>query len=71
MVGGNAVAVLAGIAWLAIRAPRRMIAVAVLVLVGTAAFGIPVAGRLSAGGLTDPGAQSRSEERRVGKECRL
>ena len=58
MVGGNAVAVLAGIARLAIRAPRRMIAVAVLVLVGTAAFGIPVAGRLSAGGLTDPGAQS-------------
>jgi RND superfamily putative drug exporter len=35
-----------------------MIAVAVLVLVGTAAFGVPVAGRLSAGGLTDPGAQS-------------
>ncbi|SBS77203.1 MmpL domain-containing protein [uncultured Mycobacterium sp.] len=49
---------LAGIARLATRAPRRMIAVAVLVLLGTAAFGIPVAGRLSAGGLTDPGAQS-------------
>ncbi|WP_319431443.1 MMPL family transporter [Mycobacterium sp. RTGN5] len=49
---------LAGIARLATRAPRRMIAVAVLVLIGTAAFGIPVAGRLSAGGLTDPGAQS-------------
>jgi RND superfamily putative drug exporter len=35
-----------------------MIAVAVLVLIGAAAFGLPVAGRLSAGGLTDPGAQS-------------
>ncbi|GAY15239.1 membrane protein [Mycobacterium sp. shizuoka-1] len=35
-----------------------MIALAVLVLVGAAAFGIPVAGKLSAGGLTDPGAQS-------------
>ena len=35
-----------------------MIALALFVLVGTAVFGIPVAGRLSAGGLTDPGAQS-------------
>lgn len=35
-----------------------MIAVALLVLLGAAAFGVPVAGRLSAGGLTDPGAQS-------------
>ncbi len=35
-----------------------MIAVALLVMVGTAVFGVPVAGRLSAGGLTDPGAQS-------------
>ena len=35
-----------------------MIAVALLVLVGTAVFGVPVAGRLSAGGLTDPNAQS-------------
>ena len=39
-------------------APRRMIAVALLVLVGTAVFGVPVASRLSAGGLTDPNAQS-------------
>ena len=39
-------------------APRRIIAVGLLVLVGTAVFGVPVAGRLSAGGLTDPGAQS-------------
>jgi putative drug exporter of the RND superfamily len=35
-----------------------MIAVALLVLVATAVFGVPVASRLSAGGLTDPGAQS-------------
>ncbi|MCX2932117.1 MMPL family transporter [Mycobacterium sp. CVI_P3] len=49
---------LAGIARVAIRAPRRMIGVALLVLVGTAVFGVPVAGKLSAGGLTDPGAQS-------------
>ncbi|KDE98473.1 membrane protein [Mycolicibacterium aromaticivorans JS19b1 = JCM 16368] len=49
---------LAGIARLAMRAPRRMIALALLVVAGAAAFGIPVAGRLSAGGLTDPGAQS-------------
>ena len=58
MAGGNTVTVLAGIARLAVRAPRQMIAVAVLVLIATAAFGIPVAGKLSAGGLTDPGAQS-------------
>ncbi|PND57277.1 hypothetical protein CRM90_13510 [Mycobacterium sp. ENV421] len=49
---------LAGIARLAMRAPRRMIALALLVVAGAAAFGIPVAARLSAGGLTDPGAQS-------------
>jgi RND superfamily putative drug exporter len=35
-----------------------MIAIALLVLAATAVFGVPVAGRLSAGGLTDPGAQS-------------
>ena len=40
-----------------------MIVVAILVMIGTAAFGIPVAGRLSAGGLTDPGAQSSQATR--------
>jgi len=49
---------LAYLARLAIHAPRRMIVVALLVLAATAGFGVPVAGRLSAGGLTDPGAQS-------------
>ncbi|STZ24018.1 putative RND superfamily drug exporter [Mycolicibacterium aichiense] len=58
MAGGDFVAVLAGIARLAMRAPGRMIALALIVVAGAAAFGIPVAGRLSAGGLTDPGAQS-------------
>ena len=41
---------LQGIARLAIAAPRRIIGVAVLVLVGAAIFGIPVAKSLSAGG---------------------
>ena len=35
-----------------------MIAVALLVLIGSAVFGAPVTTRLSAGGLTDPNAQS-------------
>ena len=49
---------LSGIARLAIAAPRRVIAVAVLVMVGTAIFGLPVAKSLSAGGGLDPGAES-------------
>jgi RND superfamily putative drug exporter len=49
---------LQGIARLAIAAPQRIIAVAVLVLVGAAIFGIPVAKSLSAGGFHDPTAES-------------
>ncbi|MGA8249955.1 MAG: MMPL family transporter [Mycobacterium sp.] len=49
---------LRGIARLAIAAPRRIIGVAVLVLVGAAIFGIPVAKSLSAGGFHDPTAES-------------
>ena len=49
---------LSGIARLAIAAPRRVVAVAVLVMIGTAVFGIPVANSLSAGGQLDPGAES-------------
>ena len=49
---------LEGIARLAIRAPRRIIAVALLVLAGTAVFGIPAANSLSAGGFADPTADS-------------
>ncbi len=49
---------LEAIARLAIRAPRRIIAIALLVMVGTAVFGIPVANSLSAGGFQDPTADS-------------
>jgi len=50
--------VLEGIARLAIRAPRRIIAIALLVIAGAAVFGIPVAKSLSAGGFADPTAGS-------------
>jgi RND superfamily putative drug exporter len=50
--------VLEGIARLAIRAPRRIIAIALLVMAGTAVFGIPAANSLSAGGFEDPTAGS-------------
>ena len=46
------------IALLAIAAPRRIIAVAVLTMVGAAIFGIPVAKSLSAGGFQDPTSES-------------
>ncbi|HEY3994511.1 MAG TPA: MMPL family transporter [Mycobacterium sp.] len=49
---------LEAIARLAIRAPRRIIAVALFVMVGTAVFGLPVAKSLSGAGFQDPGAQS-------------
>ncbi|WP_123027185.1 MMPL family transporter [Mycolicibacterium stellerae] len=49
---------LTGVARFAIAAPRRVIALAVLVMIGTAVFGIPVAKSLSAGGGLDPGAES-------------
>ena len=43
---------------LAIAAPRRVIAVAVLVAAAAALFGIPVVGSLSAGGFQDPTSES-------------
>jgi RND superfamily putative drug exporter len=46
------------IARLAIAAPRRILAVATLVLVAAAIFGIPVAKSLSAGGFQDPASES-------------
>ena len=49
---------LQGIARLAVAAPRRIIAVALLVMVGTAIFGIPVTNSLPAGGFRDPTSQS-------------
>lgn len=46
------------VAHLAIAAPRRIIAIAVLVMVGCGIFGIPVAKHLSAGGFQDPTSES-------------
>jgi RND superfamily putative drug exporter len=46
------------IAGLAIAAPRKVIAAAVLVLIGTAIFGLPVIKTLSAGGWGDPDSES-------------
>ncbi|KLO43387.1 membrane protein [Mycobacterium nebraskense] len=46
------------IAWLAIAAPRRIIATAALVMVASGIFGIPVAKSLSAGGFQDPTSES-------------
>ena len=49
---------LQGITRLAIGAPRHVIAVALLVMVGTAIVGIPVTKSLSAGGMLDPTSES-------------
>ncbi|MET0897276.1 MAG: MMPL family transporter [Mycobacterium sp.] len=46
------------IALMAIAAPRRTIAVAVLLMIGAAVFGIPVTKSLSAGGFQDPTSES-------------
>jgi putative drug exporter of the RND superfamily len=50
--------VLQGIARLAIAAPKRILAAAVLVMIGTAIFGIPVIKSLSAGGMQNPASES-------------
>jgi uncharacterized membrane protein YdfJ with MMPL/SSD domain len=50
--------VLHRIARLAIAAPRRILAIAALLLLAAAVFGIPVAKSLSAGGFQDPGSES-------------
>ncbi|BBX22941.1 membrane protein [Mycolicibacter terrae] len=49
---------LRGVTRAALTAPRRVVAVAALVLIGSAIFGAPVAGKLSAGGFTDPNSES-------------
>lgn len=46
------------IALLAIAAPRRVLGVAALLMVGAAVFGVPVAKTLSAGGFEDPASES-------------
>jgi putative drug exporter of the RND superfamily len=50
--------VLQRIARLAIAAPRRIIAITLLVMVGTAVFGIPITKSLSAAGFQDPASES-------------
>jgi putative drug exporter of the RND superfamily len=55
--------VLQRIALLAIAAPRRIVAVAALVLVACGIFGIPVAKSLSAGGFEDPTSESAQASR--------
>ena len=49
---------LSGLARVAIAAPRRVIAVVLLVLAATAVFGIPAATSLSSGGFLDPTSES-------------
>lgn len=49
---------LRGMARAALSAPRRIVAVAGLLLIGSAVFGVPVAGKLSAGGFNDPDSES-------------
>jgi hypothetical protein len=46
--------------WLdwAIAAPRRIIAIALFIVIGAAVFGIPVTKSLSAGGFQDPSSES-------------
>ena len=51
------------IAHLAIGMPRRIIAIAALVMVAAAVFGIPVAKSLSAGGFQDPTSESSQAAR--------
>jgi uncharacterized membrane protein YdfJ with MMPL/SSD domain len=50
--------VLQRIARMAIRAPKRIIVISLLVMVATGIFGIPVAKSLSAGGFQDPTSES-------------
>ena len=49
---------LSGMARISIAAPRRVMAVAILVMVATAIFGIPAASSLSGGGFLDPTSES-------------
>jgi RND superfamily putative drug exporter len=51
-------AVLDRIARLALRSPRRILAIAALLAALTAVLGLPVVGHLSAGGFQDPGSES-------------
>ena len=61
-------AVLHKIARLAVRSPRQILALAALVMVATAIFGIPVANHLSAGGFQDPTSESAAAGRLLGEK---
>src|SRR6476659_4536945 len=65
---GGATNVLQGIARLAIAAPRRIIAVALLVMVGAGLFGIPVTKSLSAGGFQDRTSESWQASRLLSEQ---
>ena len=58
------------IALLAIAAPRRIVAIAVLVMVACGIFGIPVAKSLSAGGFQDPTSESAQRDATAGRQVR-
>jgi len=60
--------VLQAIARLALAAPRRIIAVALLVMVGAAIFGIPVANSLSPGGFRHPTSESSRASRQLSEK---
>ncbi|RDH76560.1 MMPL family transporter [Mycolicibacterium moriokaense] len=49
---------LAAVARLALAAPRRILAAALLLMIAGAVFGAPVAGQLSGGGFRDPSSES-------------
>ncbi len=49
---------LEAMARLALRAPRQIVGIALLVMLGAAVFGIPVVKQLSAGGFADPTSES-------------
>ncbi|KAA1249197.1 MMPL family transporter [Mycobacterium simiae] len=59
---------LRAIARLAISAPRRVIAVAFLVLVGAGVFGFPVIKALSGAGFEDPSSESSQAQRLLAKK---
>ena len=53
---------------LALAAPRRIIALALLVMVGAAIFGLPIAQSLSPGGFQDPKAESARASRQLSEK---
>lgn len=53
---------------IAVRSPRRILAIAALLTLLTAVFGIPVANHLSAGGFADPGSESARAARMLSEK---